>query len=394
MSKLKHRKLNSPKTQHVTYQNKLSTKLRITLMASACLCSLLGPWANASEGKTDSSTNNKQTTALSNNQTQAQPKAAETLLLDIVANQNILLAVGQRGHILRSSDAGKNFSRIQSNISQTLTSLCFLSDKVVIAAGHHLTLLRSEDAGKTWQKIALELDDSVPWLDLIALDDNQVLAIGAYGHMARSTDQGKTWQVEFPMEEDYHLNAIIRTGEKQLFIAGEAGRAYRSNDLGRNWQVLSPPYAGSFFAAYKIAPQKVLLLGLRGNALVGDLSTETPQWSSLSLGTTQSWFGISKELNSNTLWLAGAAGQLIQLDMAYLAELAQATAPHTASEHEISEIQSAHRKDRADIAKLLAHNNSLWAVGQSGLKQYEIKDSPKGTATEQILLDKEYVFHP
>lgn len=384
----KVRCFQAPKVWHI--------KRHLVFFCAAILSSLLPVWIHAEPIPPKDAVNAIQNDSANQAELQDQRQVTETLLLDIATQGNLMLAVGQRGHIIRSSDAGKNFYRIHSGTKQTLTSICFISNKIIIAAGHNLTLLRSSDAGKTWQHIPLEIMDTAPWLDLIALNEREILAIGAYGHMARSIDQGKTWQVTFPTEEDYHLNAIIRTDEQQLFIAGEAGRTYLSNDLGRTWRTLTPPYSGSLFAAHPISKQKILLVGLRGNAILGDLSKDEPLWLRIELGTNRTFFDVSQQKNSEHLWLAGAAGQLVQLDTTQLAVLIT-TEPQSSNTHDLTSIlKSADRKDRADIANVLIEKGELWTVGQNGLKRYQIAPNiHKNDVTDKtLLMTQDYAFHP
>lgn len=365
---------------------------------------------------TDSGTNNKSGPLKQKNITPSdatihpQPKAAQTLLLDIASNiehletseqyMHTLLAVGQRGHILRSSDGGKAFERINSPTTHTLTSISFLSEKIVVAAGHHLTLIRSEDAGKTWQQISLNTKDTAPWLDVLSIDQTNILAVGAYGHFARSSDQGKTWEVGFPTEEDFHLNAIIRLSENQLFIAGEAGRAYYSNNLGETWLGLNPPYSGSFFSAHAVSPEKVLLLGLRGTALIGQLSSEqeTWFWSTLPLNAKHSWFSVSTQPENNAVWLAGAAGQLARLELSPIKGFDYVSKPSAERASEQSppkpNLSHVNRADRADISQVMYLKDQLWAVGQNGLKRYQV-DLEASTPLATILIsEKPYKFNP
>lgn len=317
-------------------------------------------------------------------------KAPESLLLDIAGIEDVIIAVGQRGHILRSEDGGEHFRAQSSGTTTTLTSIAFITPEVVVAAGHQLTLLFSRDSGKTWEQSQHDTEDSAPWLDLLTLDEQRVIAVGAYGHLGISNDQGKTWSIGLPTGEDYHLNSIARIDKSTLIIAGEAGRVYRSSDLGITWNTIHTPHEGSFFAIQALSTYKFLLLGLRGTALLGDISSAEVKWTQLTLPakTDQSWFGLSAPTPSHSMWLAGGAGQLFQLH-----SVDSMTKPGWTPYSKLTfSAESLNRPDRADIAQVLHHKKTLWTVGQNGLKKYKISAYSAINRYKTVISEKPYVF--
>jgi photosystem II stability/assembly factor-like uncharacterized protein len=315
------------------------------------------------------------------------PKAPKTLLLDITAHEDLILAVGQRGHILRSSDGGDHFSLQHSPTAHTLTSILAISPTVILAAGHHLTLIRSTDAGQTWSALTLDHSDSSPWLDLLALDHEYIIAIGAYGHLATSKDQGLTWTVDFATGEDFHLNAIAQIGPNKLAIAGEAGRIYISADRGESWRAFEPPYEGSFFAVEKVAYNKALFLGLRGKVLLGDFTEPTPRWTLTTTAAEQSWFGVSAAREQGAFWLVGAGGQFAFLKSTDLLQKhARKRIPAATTFYFLN------RFDRANLAKVLSHRDQLWTAGENGLVRYEKHISSSASETTPKVTEIKYTF--
>ncbi len=73
--------------------------------------------------------------------------ASQSLLLDISPiGQEQLVAVGQHGHILLSSD-GEQWQQANVPVQSTLTSVYFLNDLLGWAVGHDATILHSQDGG-------------------------------------------------------------------------------------------------------------------------------------------------------------------------------------------------------------------------------------------------------
>src|SRR6476659_7594489 len=78
------------------------------------------------------------------------------VLLDIAEVDGRLLAVGERGFTLVSTDAGRTWKGQPTAVSRTLTGVAFKDDKVGIAVGHGGTVERSEDGGTTWTAATIE----------------------------------------------------------------------------------------------------------------------------------------------------------------------------------------------------------------------------------------------
>ena len=78
-------------------------------------------------------------------------KAASSLLLDIAAVGDRLVAVGERGHILYSVDGGESWVQTRVPTSAMLTRVFFISDKLGWAVGHDGNILVSRDGGVNWE---------------------------------------------------------------------------------------------------------------------------------------------------------------------------------------------------------------------------------------------------
>ena len=61
-------------------------------------------------------------------------------------------AVGDRGTILRSTDAGTNWEAIPSNTMENLTDVSW-GEKLAVAVGHKGITLVSSDDGKSWKTV-------------------------------------------------------------------------------------------------------------------------------------------------------------------------------------------------------------------------------------------------
>ncbi|WDE09777.1 YCF48-related protein [Thalassomonas haliotis] len=238
------------------------------------------------------------------------PLASQSLLLDIVnAGTEKLVAVGEHGHILTSSD-GSNWQQAQVPVQSTLTSVYFVNEQTGWAVGHDASILHSKDGGLSWHIQQYLPEREKPLLDIVFKDENNGLAVGAYGQLYRTQDGGKNWTFEFhdeflhPDDADYieelkqedeeayldeissilpHFNRIFIDG-RTLYLVGEIGLIAKSNDFGVSWQTFDEIYQGSFFDLTRTQQGNLLVAGLRGNVF-RSLKNGTP-WQHVDTGTT------------------------------------------------------------------------------------------------------------
>ena len=197
------------------------------------------------------------------------PKAVTSLLLDIAHAGKRLVAVGDRGHILFSEDAGRNWVQARVPSRQLLTAVYFVDDKHGWAVGHDAQILASDDGGANWELQHEDLEREAPLLDIWFRDTSTGYAVGAYGALLETSDGGKTWNDvsdRLDNEDGYHLNGITAVKDAGLFVVGEAGSMFRSADWGQTWEKIQGPYEGTLFGALGTASSNTLLaFGLRGN---------------------------------------------------------------------------------------------------------------------------------
>jgi len=259
----------------------------------------------------------------------------ESLLLDIAnIDDNFLIAVGERGHILRSSD-GTNWQQVSAPTNTTLTSVFFINELLGWAVGHDATILHSNDGGMSW-KIQQSLPTfERPLLDVSFIDELHGIAVGAYGMFFRTQDGGKNWQQEFHIslllaedleyleelkkedEQAYldergnllpHFNRILFDGSV-AYLAGELGLLAKSNDLGKTWQRLDQIYQGSFYDIAKTQLGALVAVGLRGNIFRSSLNSTS--WQQSPISTTALLNSIILT-GDNHLFVLGNNGLLLE----------------------------------------------------------------------------------
>jgi photosystem II stability/assembly factor-like uncharacterized protein len=191
--------------------------------------------------------------------------APESLLLDVAQSGDRLLAVGERGHILVSGDAGRSWTQAKVPTRALLTGVYLHDSQLGWAVGHDAVVLRTRDGGVTWERVHHAPENERPLLDVWFKDAERGLAVGAYGELLATSDGGDSWQPRAVRDgDDFHLNQLAAAADGTLYLAAEAGHLYRSDDGGETWVPLPSPYEGSFFGLLPLAEGPVLAFGLRG----------------------------------------------------------------------------------------------------------------------------------
>lgn len=240
------------------------------------------------------------------------PLAGQSLLLDGQAIGSTLIAVGERGHILTSHDAGRSWQQRPAPTRATLTSVFFTDVQHGWAAGHDAVILRTTDGGTTWQKVHEDFD-SEPVLDLWFRDASTGYALGAYGLCLATRDGGITWESltisdETGTDTDLHLNQLRALADGRLIIAAESGRLLLSADHGHTWKILPSPYEGSLFGTLPFDNDRLLAYGLRGHIFLSPDGGRS--WRPIATGT-EAILNDAIRLRDGRLIVVGLAGTVL-----------------------------------------------------------------------------------
>lgn len=304
------------------------------------------------------------------------PLASKSLVLDLVRTSRNWVAVGERGHILLSSD-GINWQQAQFVPAQATLTRVTYTDERLWAVGHDSTILHSYDYGDTWALQHFEPSWEKPLLDVHFFDRNSGIAIGAFGLMMRTSDAGRNWSIldmadlvvseaidweaaaqaaegmeafedDDWLDEDWdadafatddngddwdddewgdedtfgvdqgcyqfmecHLNAFLDLGDGRQMIAAERGFGFRSVDGGETWESFMFPYQGSMFGLLPGADDRIVAFGLRGFVQISQNFGD--DWELLDFGLRSTLKG-GVRLDRTRVLLVGSGSTRLVLD--------------------------------------------------------------------------------
>lgn len=228
-------------------------------------------------------------------------KAAIQHFNGVAVAGNSLVAVGRRGVIIVSEDAGKTWTQSVVPVGVDLTAVSFPTAKKGWAVGHAGVVISSEDGGKTWSKILdgrkvvtlvndyyekraqggdaaaekvmpdvkrLVEDGPIhPFLDVWFESEQVGYVMGAFDLILRTEDGGKTWTPWLErMDNPKVLHFYgMRGAEGEVFVIGEQGMVLRLDKAAQRFVAVKTPYEGSYFGL-AVRPGNLVVVGLRGNA--------------------------------------------------------------------------------------------------------------------------------
>jgi photosystem II stability/assembly factor-like uncharacterized protein len=213
------------------------------------------------------------------------PLAARSLLNGLALAGQRVVAVGQRGHILYSDDAGKSWQQADLPVSSDLVAVHFPTPQAGWAVGHDGVVLHSADAGRSWklQRDGRPNAAENPLLDVWFEDERIGYAVGAFGLVLHTTDAGGHWQALADATDNpkgLHLYAV-RGVAGAVYMAGEQGLLLKRDAATGRFRALASPYKGTLFGVTGSA-RAVVAYGLRGNVVRSGDGGDT--WQGLNTG--------------------------------------------------------------------------------------------------------------
>lgn len=143
---------------------------------------------------------------------------------------------GRNGSLISTTNGGNDWKQINSDVNENLHDICFAGNSTGYAVGLLSTILKTTNAGVDWKKLKTNLDP-MPLFCADFINSNTGM-IGGYNALIRTTDGGFTFTaVDGVVVPSTAITGISFGGKNHVFAAGNSvhGSFYRSTNGGLNW---------------------------------------------------------------------------------------------------------------------------------------------------------------
>jgi photosystem II stability/assembly factor-like uncharacterized protein len=234
--------------------------------------------------------------------------ATKAMMLSSAKAGKRIVAVGDHGIVLLSDTDGADFRQARSvPVRSTLTGVYFVDDKTGWAVGQWGVVLRTDDAGENWTVQRSDTTADRPLFSVYFKDKERGWAVGLWSLVLATKDGGKTWSsVQLPLppggkKADRNLLKIFANRMGTLYVAAEQGTVLWSYD-GEKWAYVSTGYKGSFWTGIVLNNGTILVGGLRGTIY-------------RSTDEGRSWKESKTELKSSITDFAEAGGKVYSVGL-------------------------------------------------------------------------------
>ncbi len=147
-----------------------------------------------------------------------------------------VIAVGDAGTILMTTDAGTNWQSITSGTTQNLNGISIINNSTAVIVGDAGTILRTTDGGMTWQSSSTDVTDNLVSVSFNGVDG---IAGGTSQTIIYSTDAGATWTTSQTGFFGGGFYGVQMLDADNAFVAGENSIFQpmfgASGDGGQSW---------------------------------------------------------------------------------------------------------------------------------------------------------------
>ena len=167
-------------------------------------------------------------------------------------DSNTVIVVGDSGTVLKSTDGGNNFVKIQGvPATRGLNTVVFFDENTGVIFGNGETALRSTNAGSSWTTFIIDTTDmptSTP-VERGAVDYNSSksnttsiftgdgIMVGDAGFIARTENHGQDWTTS-GSGPNANLFGVGYFDSTTVVVAGAGGTVAISYDGGNNFQLV------------------------------------------------------------------------------------------------------------------------------------------------------------
>lgn len=192
--------------------------------------------------------------------------------------------------------------------NEELMGVQILDANTIVAVGNNGVIVKSSDGGTTWQIVHNNPDED--YWGLSFADTHYGWAVGSGGVVAKTSNGGDTWTESFTAE-GYFLTDVFFITQNNGWACDILGGVYLTNNGGDTWTRVNLGFNYNFYAVHFINENVGFLAG--GSEIIlkttdgGNTWTEKSSSSNMGLIFYDIYFS-----DSNNGWAVGLGGSIIR----------------------------------------------------------------------------------
>lgn len=174
---------------------------------------------------------------------------------------DVLIAVGNSGYMMRSSDAGSTWNVLDRISSVWWHDVVQQPNGVFVTVGESGTYATSSDQGVSWTSASLGVSANLYDIDRTSSQTGYI--VGEEGEVLFYASGTSTWNtVDVGVTED--LFAVQDNGDGTAWVVGAAGRLLKATNSGLSWANLGRVSADDLHGVYFSSASKGWVVGKNG----------------------------------------------------------------------------------------------------------------------------------
>ncbi|MBE0577099.1 MAG: glycosyl hydrolase [Desulfuromonadales bacterium] len=219
--------------------------------------------------------------------------------------------VGSYGKIIRTGDGGATWEIQETPVRTHLQKVVAWDAQSLLAIGDKGTVLVTRNAGRDWTRVdvpSYQFGDQLLSAE-IDPESGRAWVVGSMGTVLVSEDRGDTWRMSHPPEDVSWNNLTIAPGGT-MWIVGEFGAVKYSRDNGASWELAAVPTEASLNAIDFSDETHGVIVGLSGTILA--TSDGGQNWQLVETEARSHLFGLLWD--GSSYHAIGDAGMILSSD--------------------------------------------------------------------------------
>ena len=141
------------------------------------------------------------------------------------------IVFGEKGNIYKSSDSGNNWESKVLGDRNDISDLTFIK-KIGFAVGKYGTILKTTNKGISWNKLNQFTNEHLN--SVCFIDSLNGWIVGSNSLILRTFNGGEDWEID-SISDDMDLTTVIFLNNHIGWIAGNSDKILKTTDGGANW---------------------------------------------------------------------------------------------------------------------------------------------------------------